>query len=793
MSIRRIFELVEAFKGKPYPLTKPIFIQFPVNDICDAKCQMCNVWQQHLDNQLSLAEIEHVFSNPLFSRAIGVGLNGGEPTLRADLPDIAEILYKKLPRLRHISLITNGTKADRVIERIDQLAAVIKKNRGYLDVMVSLDGVGDVHDRVRGREGNFRSALEVLDHVRKHSEVQNVRIGCTVIRDNVYGIHDLYDFARQRGVYIKYRLGVPHQRLYTSHVDPKQIGKRTWIFNRPYDLDFSARIHLSEFLWGLIRHYEPSWQQRFFYQSLIGQLLEGKPRQAGCDWQHRGATVSARGELLYCAVKSPVLGDARFVDAQQMYFDNVDKLREIIDKHCDTCAHDYVGRPPRKVLLDISIRQFLAKINLKPAAIKNLPVVRQMIASNAQKRFHNKCYNIQNLVSVTIKPLCKIEPSIMICGWYGTETLGDKAILGGVVSVIRQLMPNARFILASLFPYISRLTCLQMPELASVEVVNIQEAATRMSESNLLVFGGGPIMAIEEIAYIAALFTAAKKLGIPSVVAGCGVGPLGANYVNMKIRDLLNLADIRIYRDKRSYDVAKKLGVNVSDDAVAEDPAFEWIALKRNELTAAIRKERPTLLLGLRDWPYREYAAFLSENDAITIKKHYENEVLNALGMVIKSVPDLVVLPLPMCTNHFGDDDRFYYRELFKGWCQKISIDYKLLGQELTPKDYLKEFMEAHCALTMRFHASVFAIGCGLPGVALDYTLGQGKVASVAERYGMPCFDLRDVEAKSLANVLLEQLHKERFNTPLTTFPNVLVQELKRVFDLQTNAQSVSY
>ena len=33
-------------------------------------------------------------------------------------------------------------------------------------------------------------------------------------------------------------------------------------------------------------------------------------------------------------------------------------------------------------------------------------------------------------------------PRILICGWYGTETLGDKAILGGIVEVARRRWPS---------------------------------------------------------------------------------------------------------------------------------------------------------------------------------------------------------------------------------------------------------------------------------------------------------------------------------------------------------------
>lgn len=783
--ISKSFDIIESFNEKPWKLRKPVVVQFPVNDICDAKCQMCNIWQQHFDTQVTLDEVDKIFSNPLFSEVRGIGLNGGEPTLRPDLPDIADILYQKLPKLRHISLITNGTKADRVAERVDRLAAVVKKHVGYLDVMVSLDGVGEVHDRVRGRPGNFSNAIKVLEHVCQHEGVDSTRIGCTVIRENVYGIHDLYDFARERDIYIKYRLGVPHQRLYTAPAESRQIGKRTWIFTRPYDLDFKARVHFSEFLWGLIKHYEPSWQQRYFYQSLIGQLIENAPRTAGCDWQHRGVTVSARGELLYCAVQSPVLGDARVEDAEKLYFENKPKLEEIIKNNCAQCAHDYVGLPAGNVLLRETFNEVLGKFGLEAADIKRLPGLKTWLKRRARQRFLKREKSVLSNVVNRSESSSKNTLTILVCGWYGTETLGDKAILGGVMASIRSVFPDSKLLLASLNLYVSRSTCEQMPELAPVEIVDVQQAAKRMGEVALLVFGGGPLMAIDEMADMDALFSIAKGLGVPSVIAGCGVGPLGDAYKNAAIKHLLQSASYRIYRDDSSSKAAQTLGVISSGrDFVAEDPAFEWVKINADKCHVT-RTNRPTLLLGLRDWPYREYAAHLSQPEALDIKHRFEAAVILALELVVEREPSLVILPLPMCTNHFGDDDRFFYRKLLTSTPIKKALDRRFLAEELAPIKYLEAFLEAHVALTMRFHASVFSIACGLPTVALDYTLGQGKVASVAQRFNVPCLDLRDVDANRLADLLHRQMSQSVVDRPALEFSSVFSAILAKEFGRQ--------
>ncbi|NDH53021.1 MAG: hypothetical protein EBY24_13715 [Betaproteobacteria bacterium] len=63
------------------------------------------------------------------------------------------------------------------------------------------------------------------------------------------------------------------------------------------------------------------------------------------------------------------------------------------------------------------------------------------------------------------------------------------------------------------------------------------------------------------------------------------------------------------------------------------------------------------------------------------------------------------------------------------------------------PLFYAAEFRKADVALTMRFHALVFALGLELPAVAIDYTLGKGKVRALAERFGVPFQSLLDLKA----------------------------------------------
>jgi MoaA/NifB/PqqE/SkfB family radical SAM enzyme len=412
---------------------------------------MCGIWARKKEHEITPSELDGILFDPLWKRVRVVGLNGGEPTLRKDLAALAEVLHNRLPRLRRVSLITNALVADKAISRINELLEISSRHRTELDVMVALDGGGEVHDRVRGRPGNFKKALEVLNHISAIGSPVTARIGCTVIRDNVYGLHDLHEFALEKKIYIKYRLGVPHNRLYNkNHLSP-------------FALNDDERLHFAEFLRHIVTFYEPSERQKFFYRSLIGQFHDGKQRCAGCDWQHRGATLSSRGELLYCAVESPVLGSALDEGASALYFGSKQTLRKILQDACGGCAHDYVGLP--------SARQYCKEVAAAIASQSSIG-----LNLNAPKIFAYPARTTRFLQTLRRGRAIKskeAKKAILLCGWYGTETVGDKAILAGVTEALRGIYGQIPMRVASLDPPLTKVTLKQVPDLQSHEVISI--------------------------------------------------------------------------------------------------------------------------------------------------------------------------------------------------------------------------------------------------------------------------------------------------------------------------------
>lgn len=749
-------------------LVKPVVLQFPINDICNSRCQMCHIWKKKIEPYVSPKDIRQHLSAPLFSEIQTVGMNGGEPTLRKDVGEVAQALFDTLPKLKAITLITNAYNVEQVIERVGEVADVVAKAGARLQVMVSLDGYGDVHDVVRGRAGGFNRACQVLDAIKSRPGIAEVTVACTIIKNNVLHLEHLLDFCKQRDLYVKYRLGVPHKRLYTDSID------------EPFHLSLEERMHAISFLQGLVAHYEENVQQRYFYRSLIAQMRYGARRAAGCDWKSRGATLTSRGEVLYCAVESPAVANLGDDDIESRYFAAEPELDAIKANKCDNCRHDYMGlaNPVDQLLLDLE--KTAEKLGVKDNAralfqrsgVKELRAARHF--RQLQKQLADGTPNASALKDELHRPF-------IICGWYGTETLGDKAILGSVVSALRAVAPERPIRIASLHPDFSEITNRQMPELADVQIGTLNDCIASAATSEAVIFGGGPLMGIDEILSIQRLFSVAKKAGRPCIIAGCGVGPVGKPRYRNVIRDILQMSDLRIFRDLPSRAFATEMGVEAAADIVTEDPAAAWIRANRKPKVSV---SRPTLVLGLRAFPAHQYAPELSLKSAQKMQDSADVAILQALSGLCREQPALSILPLPMCTNFIGDDDRWYYRSLIQRSPEVAQrVDWSLIGRELTPIDYLRRFESADAVLSMRFHALVFALQCEVPVVALDYTLGKGKVAALAQRRGIACQNLAHIDADLLQSDLAKALGNSHSNaeTSEENFDSIFQQSLRNL------------
>lgn len=317
-------------------------------------------------------------------------------------------------------------------------------------------------------------------------------------------------------------------------------------------------------------------------------------------------------------------------------------------------------------------------------------------------------------------------PRILICGWYGTETLGDKAILGGVIDVARQRRPDLAIDLASLEPYVSRMTVRQMPDLGIDRVMTLGEAfaAVTTAQYAAVVIGGGPLMSsIPWCTHLLEIFAAAKQVGTKCLIAGCGIGPLYVDYRNAAIKHLLELADAIVLRDQGSAQIARDVLKVERKCEVALDPAFLWIRRR----TTTPERDPKQILLALRNWPIEEFAARMDPTEAEMIKTAYENELTLMIREILRVDPAIKLVPFCMHKYAVGGDDRIFYRRLLTQFPEILS---RLDNRHRTPIEDLQLIVRSRAVLAMRFHSVVFSLATNTPFLAVDYTLG-GKIAGL--------------------------------------------------------------
>lgn len=748
---------------------KPTVIQFPVNNICNSKCQMCNIWQQRKQHEISPAEVIRALSSDLFSNVKAIGLNGGEPTLRSDLHEIAAACIQSLPSLQSIALITNGLRPHLVIPATTKLYDLTRSNNIRLSVMISLDGVGDVHDAVRGRKGNFDAVQKCMNHFRHNNIGDCLSYGCTLIKENIQHAEDLMLFALEQGIYCRFRVGIPHQRLYNQDSsDAFQLSRR-------------ETFHLANFLDLLASFYETDTDRKIFLRNLRNQIVYNEPRANGCAWQGEGVTLESNGNLSYCAVQSPVLGNLILHPeaASGFYYHSTNIRDNILQSKCNTCLHDYDGRNFRDHHSRLSSPSFSKYIctyskiivpdRLKPLAQKLKAVLRSRLVSPIRHKQHVAVSTLQQFVlrqrntKSSNRQLSSCSHAILIVGWYGTETLGDKAILCEILDSLK-LANSERLAVevASIEPYVTVNTLDESGYSDGVSVISLDEALQHAKEGNYLqvIFGGGPLMSsISYLQDIARIFTEARALGGVCKLWGCGVGPIRDRYIdipnNIAIGTILDKCSISVCRDLPSAALANRYSPSARTLGVSLDPAYFWfrkvvLGTCKEELlstfSASANASGSSILFALRDLPIDEYFSNLSSTDAALLKASYNSAVKRLIEEASLAWESVYLQPMHRLAR--GGDDRLFYAQVLAS----SNLDKLVSWKHEKPVDDVHRFLKADLCVVMRYHSLVLALAARKPIIAIDYTFG-GKVGTLCNALGIKCLSVDELSVFDIANL----------------------------------------
>jgi MoaA/NifB/PqqE/SkfB family radical SAM enzyme len=279
----------------------PMNLTFSVSYRCNSTCKTCNVWRKRVQD-FSLDEYEHTFRR-LGHSPYWLTFSGGEPFLRLDLIDIIVAAYRHCqPGI--INIPTNGILTERVVKGVERLAR--EAARAQIVLNLSLDGVGEKHDAIRGVPGNYNKLLATYAGLRKIA-ASNLTIGMhTVIsQHNVADFHELHEHVRGELKPDSYITEIAEER-----VELDTIGLDITPAPEQYDgvvdeLVTDVDEHPAEGVAGIAQAF-----RRHYYQ-IARRTLHEQRQVLPCYAGIASAHIAPNGDVWTCCIRAEPMGNLR--------------------------------------------------------------------------------------------------------------------------------------------------------------------------------------------------------------------------------------------------------------------------------------------------------------------------------------------------------------------------------------------------------------------------------------------------------------------------------------------------
>ena len=200
--------------GRGTPLSAGVYI----NDVCNYKCLMCDI---RMKDQATVYRCEDQKRDIDSLSKMGVvyySVSGGEPTLVKDLPERLAYAASKIP---YVHLVTNGSTMTK------DLAKRLGKT-GIQEISVSLDGLQEFHNTMRGVENSFEKAWNAVGLLHQHAPQIEIVINSILTPYNLDSLRALRKkiLGSFPDIYSKYLPLTQHELFLNSNQRPLVLENR---------------------------------------------------------------------------------------------------------------------------------------------------------------------------------------------------------------------------------------------------------------------------------------------------------------------------------------------------------------------------------------------------------------------------------------------------------------------------------------------------------------------------------------------------------------------------------------
>ena len=274
---------------------------------CNSRCTMCYTWK-HPSNKEDEIRPEDLLSLP---RMVRLNITGGEPFLKEDLGEILDVVKRKAKR---VVISSNGFLTKRTLD-------VMNKHRD-VGIRISVDGIGETHDSIRGVKNAHQKTIETLQGLRALG-VKDLGIAVTVSDQNAKDLVPIYQLAKENCVELA--TAILHNAYY-FHKQDNIIADKSQV-------EVELKRLIGEFLKS--RH-PKDWFRAYFTQGIIDHMY-GRQRAMKCTMATDSFYIDPYGNVRPCNVIDLPFGNIREKTFQEIWNSpEAEKAREKVG----TCTHN---------------------------------------------------------------------------------------------------------------------------------------------------------------------------------------------------------------------------------------------------------------------------------------------------------------------------------------------------------------------------------------------------------------------------------------------------------------------
>lgn len=314
----------------------PSFVTFLVTWKCNCKCIMCDVWKKKNSDDLTLKEIENIFSQ--LKQIDAIRISGGEPFLRKDLAEIINIIDKTThPKIIHIT--TNGLLTNQIIDVLKKVKPIRK-----VHLKVSIDDVKSEHDKIRGINGAYDMAIRTVEKVSILRDELHFYLG---VNQTIVNEKGLNAYFMLKSALSKFNVNVHAVIAYNQDTGLYSTDGESKLVNPEMSLktfgDFSQE-KLGKFIKELekdtsgISNFEEKVLKKYHLKGLYNRLVNNKniPKPL-CVALNSHLRILPNGDIPICMYNSSIVGNLRNNKFEKIWLsEEMKKYRQWVKK-CPGC------------------------------------------------------------------------------------------------------------------------------------------------------------------------------------------------------------------------------------------------------------------------------------------------------------------------------------------------------------------------------------------------------------------------------------------------------------------------